>query len=187
MGVRKILIAIDNDFIRGAYLEVFKRKEFEVMETKNGKKALDLAKKEKPDIILADILLSEMGGFELLKNLKKEDSTKEIPVIIFAQLEKKEDRQKAIELEAKDFITAASVSPIQVIRKVKIALGQQKSYRLKISKDSDDIKELMEDLGYGPDLKCQKCGSNLVLYLIRDLSKGEKHFILSIICPQCNK
>lgn len=183
----KILIAIDNDFIRETYSEVFKTENFEVLETKKGKEALVLSKEEKPDIILVDIGLSEIGGFELLKTLKEETSTKKIPVIIFAQFEKKEDREKAMELEAKDFIAAASVSPTEVIRKVKIALGEQRSYRISMLKDLHDARELITDLGYSDDFKCPKCGSDLLLCLIRDLSKGEKYFILSVICPECNK
>jgi len=184
--MKKILIAIDNDFIREAYSEVFKKEEFTVLETKKGKKALDLAKKEKPDVALLDILLSEIGGFELLEVFKKENSTKKIPVVIFTQLEKRQDRQKAMELEAKDFVTAASISPTEIIRRVKIVLGEQKSYRLKVSKDTNAIKELMKDLDYRPDLSCSKCGANLELCLIRDLSKGRSHFIVSFVCPNCD-
>ncbi|MBZ9577895.1 response regulator [Patescibacteria group bacterium] len=183
----KVLIAIDNNFIRETYSEVFKTENFEVLETKKGKEALALSKEEKPDIVIADIALSEIGGFKLLKTLKEETSTEKIPVIIFAQFEKKEDRRKAMELEAKDFIAAASVSPVEVIRKVKIALGKQRSYRISMPKDLHDARELITDLGYSYDFKCPKCGSDLLLCLIRDLSKGEKYFILSVICPECNK
>ncbi len=185
--MKKILIAIKDDFMRETYLEVFQKEGFTVLKTDKGKTAKDLAVKEKPDIILADIGLSEIGGFELLKTLKEETSTEKIPVIIFAQFEKKEDRIKAIELEAKDLIAAASVSPAEVVRKVKIALGEQRSYRISILKDLHDARELITDLGYSYDFKCPKCGSDLSLCLIRDLSKGEKYFILSVICPECNK
>lgn len=183
--MKKILIAIDNDFIRESYFDVFKGKSFETLATKNGKEAFELAKKEKPDIILADVLLFGIGGFELLKKLKKEESTKEIPVIIFAQLEKKQDRLKAMELEAKDFVTAAKVTPSDVIRRVKIALGEQKTYKIGIRKNFHNAKELIVDSGLNYDLKCPVCGSDLVLYLIRDLSRGERCFIVSFICPEC--
>lgn len=184
--MKKILIAIDNDFIREAYSEVFKREGFEVSETKSGVEALDLAGKKKPDVILADIVFAGMEKFELLEKLKKELSTKDIPVVIFAQLERRENRRKAMELEAKDFITAAGVSPIGVVRKVRIILGEQKSYRIKILKESDGIKELVKDLNCDTDLQCPKCGSNLEMCLIRDLSAGKSHFIISFVCPECS-
>ncbi|GAF97491.1 unnamed protein product [marine sediment metagenome] len=185
--MRKILIAIDNDFIRETYSEVFKEDNFEVFMVKKGKEAIDLAKKELPDIIIADTELSEMGGLKLIEALKEEASTEKIPVIIFSQIEKQKDRAKAMELEAKDFITAVIVTPIEVVRRVKIALGEQKSYRIFPQKNLYNAKELITDLGYTYDFKCSGCGNDLVFYLIRDLSKGEKYFILSVICPECGK
>lgn len=185
--MKKILIAINNDFTREIYGEVLQEENFEVLKTKQGKKVLALAKKEKPDIIIADIALSELGGFELLKALKGESLTKQIPVIIFAQFEKKQDRIKAIEFEAKDFIDAAQVTPAEVVRRVKIALGEQKSYRIFPQKNLYNAKELIADLGYTYDFKCPDCGGDLVFNLIRDLTRGEKYFILSVICPECNK
>ena len=84
--MKKILIAVDNDFARETYSQVFKEKNFEVFAEKDGKKAFDLAKKEKPDVILADVALSKMSGFELLQGLRKEKSCEKISVIIFSQL-----------------------------------------------------------------------------------------------------
>jgi len=185
--MKKILIAIENDFTRGTYEEVFKEENFEVFATKKGKEALELARREKPDIVIADVGLSEINGLELLESFKKETATERIPVIIFDQIEKEKSKQKAIDLEAKDFIAAATVTPTEVVRKVKIALGEQRSYRISILKNLYDAKELISDLGYTYDFKCPECGSDLVLYLIRDLSRGEKYFIISVICPVCNK
>ena len=185
--MRKILIAIDNDFIRETYSEVFKEDNFEVFTAKKGKEALDLAKSELPDMIIADIELSEMGGFKLIETLREEASTKKIPIIVFSQIEKQKDREKAMELEAKDFITAVVVTPIEVVRRVKIALGEQKSYRIVPQKNLYNAKELITDLGYIYDFKCSECGGDLVFHLIRDLSKGEKYFIVSVICPKCGK
>jgi len=185
--MKKILIAIKNNFTLEIYSEVFKEKDFEVFSARDGKEALDLVKEEKPNIILADVDLSEIGGFELLETLRKDPTTQKIPVIIFTQIEKKLNRAKAIELEAKDFITATEDTPLEIIRRVKIALGEQKSYRISILKDLHDSRELITDLGCSDNFKCPKCGSDLLLYLIRDLSKGEKHFILSIVCSKCNK
>jgi len=185
--MKKILIAIDNDFVRETYFEVFKENNFEVFTTKEGKEAIDLAKSELPDIIIADIGLSDIGGFKLIETLREEDSTNNIPVIIFCQIEKEKERAKAMELEVKDFITAVVVTPIEVVRRVKIALGEQKSYKIFPTKNLYDAKDLITDLGYIYDFKCSGCGNDLVFHLIRDLSKGEKYFILSVICPECGR
>ena len=186
--MKKILIAIDNDFARNTYVEIFKIEKFNVLEAKDGEKALNLIKKEKPDVILIDIFLSKIGGFEILEQVKKENSLKDIPVVIFSRYVRKQNKEKAMKLEAKDFIGGASVSPNQVIRKIKIVLGEQKSYRIKISDETDNInivKGLMCDLGYAPNMKCPKCGSKFVICLIRNLSVGKNNFILSFVCPKC--
>ncbi|MCX6759596.1 MAG: response regulator [Candidatus Nealsonbacteria bacterium] len=175
-----------NDFMRKTYFEVFQAEGFQAFKTNNGKEVLDLAKKETPNIILLDVALSEMDGFRALEALKKDTSTQKIPVIMYAQLEKKEDRAKAIELEARDFITAAEVTPLEAINRIKIILGEQRSYRVAINKnDGYDIKEFIEDLIGNKVAKCPKCGSDLILHLIKDLSKGPDYFKVSFICPKC--
>ncbi len=181
----KILIAVDNDFIREAYYEVLTKENFSVLETKDGKEALSLIKKEKPDAVLLDVLLSEMGGFEVMEAMKKDEDIAQIPVIIFAQLERREDKLKAMELEAKDFISAANVSPVEVIRRIKILLGAQKSYTIE-PKKTEDLEELVKDLGGDAQLKCSKCGKDKKIHLIRDLSRGQNEFILSFVCPKCD-
>lgn len=184
--MRKILIAINNDFTRKAYFEVFSNEKFKVLEAKNGKEALNLAIEEQPDIILADVSLSEMGGFELLKSLKEETLTKRIPVIIFSQLEKEENKNKAIKLEAKDFVVGIRTSPRDVVRRIKVHLGREKTYRLPITENlSQVVKELAGDLGYVSTLRCPNCDTSFVLLLTRDLSKGENYFKASFICPKC--
>ena len=184
--MKKILIAINDDFTREVYSKIFRDTKFEVLETKDGKEALNLAKKEKPDIILADVALPEIGGLELLETLKEDTLTRRIPVIIFTQSERTEDRERAIELEAKDFLVGVLISPREVVLKVKAHLGEQKSYQIPINKDLDEVKELAMDLGYAPTLTCPKCGSSLQLFLIRDLSKGKNYFKVSFICPKCS-
>lgn len=181
----KILIAINNDFIRETYKEVFINQGLEVFITNKGNEVLELAKNKTPDIIILDIALAEIKGLELLETLKKENITKKIPVIVFAQFERKEEKLKAIELNAKDFITATDVTPAELIAKVKIILGGQKSYRVAIKENLQNAKELLKDLGYNTDNKCPKCGKPLVLYLIKDLSKGPDYFKASFVCLNC--
>ena len=170
--MKKILIAISGDFLRDTYKEVFRAEGFEVFAVKNGDEAYDLIKREKVDLIL----IEAETGFELLE--KKID----IPVIILDQYENKETRKKAIELEARDFIAFSSASPNEIVRRIKIILGEQKSYRI-----GRDTARLYQDMGHDGELKCPKCGSDLELNLIRDLSAGNSHFVVSFVCPNnCN-
>lgn len=184
--MKKILIAISDDFLLRTYSKLLSEANFQVLEVRNGKEALDLAKKEIPDIILADVFLSEMGGLELAEVLKRENLTKKIPVIIFAKSEREEDRIKAMELGVKDFIVGATTPPPEVILRIKVHLGSQKTYQLLLQDTISSARELAEDLGYSPTLTCSRCGYSLALFLIRDLSKGRNYFKVSFICPKCN-
>lgn len=182
----KILIAIGDDFTRNVYSEVFKAEKFEVLETKDGKEALNLVKNEKPDIILADVFLPEMGGFDLIETLRKTTETKRIPIMIFSQVEREEDKQRALELGVKDFIVGVLTSPPDVVLRTRMHLGEQKTYLMSIPKDSESAKELIHDLGHDSELVCSRCGSELRLSLIRDLTKGKNYFKVSFFCPKCD-
>ena len=185
---KKILIAIDNEFQRETYKEIFRKEGFVTLEAEDGKKALALAQQEKPNIILADTALSKIGGLKLLTMLKKGEGTKRIPVIIFAQFMRKWDRTKAIELDAEDYISTLRVSPSQIIWRVKIALGEQKTYRIEMREGTYHGEKLIKDLGYQhKEGRCKKCNARLVLHLMRDLSKGGDYFKVSFICPSCLK
>lgn len=179
--IKRILIALNNDFLRNTYEEVFKAESgFEILSTKDGNEALKSIQNEKLDLIMVDISLSGIGGFDLIAKIKEEG--KNIPVIIMDQYENKENKEKAMELEARDFIATSSASPNEILRKIKIVLGEQKSYRIKIS-DIEEARILYNDLGYSSDFKCPQCGSIMELNLIRDLSKGNNYFLVSFVCP----
>ncbi len=195
--MEKALIVIASDFIRDMYQESFVAEGFEVVTTDNGTSALQLAKEELPSVILCDVAilppassrhngLAELGGFELLKALREEEKTTRIPVVIYSRMGSEEHREKAIQLEARDFIVGTSESPQQVAVRVKSYLGEQKAYMIHFIQDAQ-VQELAKDLGYDENIKCSTCGSGRVLYLLRDLSRGEKNnFRLSFICPRCS-
>lgn len=182
----KILLAIYDDLLRRTYAELFREEKFEVLETKNGREALNLALREIPDIVLADVVLLEMSGLGLMKFLSENPSTQKMPVVIFSPIEREEEKIEAMELGARDFIVGAMTSPREVVTKVKIHLGFQKTYQFLIEeKNFDTAKEIKKDLGYSPVLECPRCGSPLVLFLMRDLSKGKDYFKASFTCQRC--
>jgi len=185
---KKILIAIKNNFVRESYYGFFHHADFEVFLADDGNKVLKMVKSEKPSAIIADVDLPKINGFGLLERIKGDKTTNLIPVIIYTgrtDEELKKDKERAIDLEARDFISATETTPAEVVRKVRIILGEQKSYRLVAETESYNAKELMEDLAGNVNFKCGKCGSVLILYLIRDLSRGEDYYKVSLMCPKC--
>ena len=106
------------------YQKKFEMEGFKVSLAENGEVGLDAAKKKKPDIILLDILMPKMDGFAVLKELKKDDSVKDIPVILLTNLGQKDDVEKGLEMGAVDYLIKAHFKPSETVAKVRKALKQ---------------------------------------------------------------
>ncbi len=116
---KKILIIEDDSFLSRMYADKFESEGFEVFSSYDGIKGLHLAKDEMPDIILLDIILPKMSGFDVLKQLKEQEETKKIPVILLTNLGKKENIAKGFALGANDYLIKAHFTPSEVINKIK--------------------------------------------------------------------
>ncbi|MDP3244914.1 MAG: response regulator [bacterium] len=115
----KILLAEDDTFLAGIYAAKFEQAGFTVVLAADGEAGLKAAQKELPDIILLDILMPKMDGFEVLENLKKNDKTKSIPVILLTNLGQREDVDKGLKLGAVDYLIKAHFMPHETVEKVK--------------------------------------------------------------------
>lgn len=118
----KILLIEDDTFLAGMYISKLGFENFEILLANDGKQGIKLAEKEKPDLILLDILLPKVDGFEVLKVVKKNDKTKEIPVILLTNLGQKSDVEKGLSLGANDYLIKAHFMPQEVIKKIKDTL-----------------------------------------------------------------
>lgn len=120
---QKILIVEDDTFLAGIYANKFEREGFEVVLAVDGEAGIKLAKKEHPDIILLDILLPKLDGFEVLEQLKVEKDLHAIPVILLTNLGQKEDVDKGLKLGAADYLIKAHFMPAETVEKVKKVLA----------------------------------------------------------------
>ena len=103
-----LLIEDDKDQIL-LYQTKFELEGYSFVAVDNGMKGLEMAEKEKPDIILIDLLMAGMGGIEVLEELKKNPKIKNIPTVIVTNLDKRKLAQKAMDLGALDFIVKSRV------------------------------------------------------------------------------
>jgi len=120
--VLKILLVEDDNFLLNMYADKFRSEGFEVYIADNGVKALKLTKEKLPDVILLDVMLPKMDGFEVLQELKKDASTRNIPVILLTNLSQKEEVKRGHDLGADDFLIKAHFMPQEVVDKVKTVL-----------------------------------------------------------------
>lgn len=120
---KKVLWVEDDVFLSGLIGQRFGELGAILFSANNGKDAIDIAKAEKPDIILLDILLPGIGGFEILKAIKEDSVAKDIPVIILSNLSQKSDIEKGEKLGAVKFLVKASVNLDEIVLEVEKALG----------------------------------------------------------------
>lgn len=88
----------------------------------DGEQAMEILSREKPDIILLDILLPGMDGFEILKWIKKDEKSKDIPVILLSNLGQQTDIEKGTDLGAEKFLVKATVSLDEIVSEIKDTL-----------------------------------------------------------------
>jgi DNA-binding response OmpR family regulator len=122
----KILLIEDDAFLVEMYTTKFELEGFEVISAEDGKKGLELSFKEKPDIILLDILMPKMDGFAVLESLKKDKSTINIPVVLLTNLGQKDDVKKGFEKGAVGYLIKAHFMPSEVVDKIKKILKESK-------------------------------------------------------------
>ncbi|MEK9130076.1 MAG: response regulator [Patescibacteria group bacterium] len=114
----KILIVEDDLFLRRLCEKKLNKEGFEVFLAEDGEEGIQQAKKNIPDLILLDIILPKIDGFDVLKTLKEDKSTNPIPVILLSNLGQKEDIDKGLALGAKDYLIKAHFSPQEIVDKI---------------------------------------------------------------------
>lgn len=123
-GGMSVLVVEDDKFLRDLIVQKLKREQFNVFEAVTGSEALRVAKESQPMIILLDLILPGLDGFEVLKRLKEDTATAQIPIIILSNLGQREDVERGLRLGAVDFMIKAHFTPGEIVDKIKELLSQ---------------------------------------------------------------
>lgn len=118
----KVVIIEDDQFLRELASEKLDHEGFIVSSAVDGAEGLRLISQESPDIILLDIILPGIDGFEVLKRIKSNDTMKHTPVIMLSNLGQQTDIDHAMRLGAKDYIVKAHHTLDEIIEKIKQSL-----------------------------------------------------------------
>jgi len=113
---KTVLIVEDNELNMKLFHDLLEAHGYATLETRNGNEVLDIARKDKPDLILMDIQLPEISGLDVTKNLKNDAELKHIPVIAVTAFAMKGDEQKIREGGCEDYIS----KPISVTNFIEI-------------------------------------------------------------------
>lgn len=122
MMKKKIVIIEDEASLRNALIDFLSEENFEAIGAEDGEAGLQLAKKESPDLILLDIILPKKDGFEVLTELKNDENTKKIPVILLTNLESPEDIEKAFAIGATTYLVKSNYKLEDIVGKIKETL-----------------------------------------------------------------
>ncbi|MBI4246328.1 MAG: response regulator [Candidatus Rokubacteria bacterium] len=120
---KRILLAEDDRFLRKAAEATLRGRGFTVIAAVDGEEALRLARSEAPDLILLDLIMPKLQGFEVLKALKQEPATAAIPVIVLSNLGQERDLQRTIEAGALAHFVKANLSLQDLVQRVEEALA----------------------------------------------------------------
>ena len=120
---KKILIAEDNPDMRKVLSMRLEISNYSVITAEDGEGALDKAKQEKPDLIILDLMIPKISGFEVCRMLKFDEKYKGIPILILSALDQQQDREKAIEHGADAYF----IKPFDLellVNKIKSIVGE---------------------------------------------------------------
>jgi len=121
--MKTILFIEDESALQKTFGEVLEQEGYEMASALDGEIGLRMAEAKKPDLILLDLILPKIHGFDVLKKLKQAEGTKHIPVIVLTNLEGMRDVDMALELGATTYLVKAQYSLEEVVEKIKKAIG----------------------------------------------------------------
>lgn len=117
--MKKILIIEDELMLQKTMAEYLGSENFEIMTASDGETGLKAVQTFSPDLIILDIILPKMDGFQVMDKLNNDPALKKIPVIALTNLESTEDIQKAFERGAKNYLVKADYKLEDVVKKIK--------------------------------------------------------------------
>ena len=142
LSTKTILIVDDKANNLQLIFQYLKNADYKTLIAQNGKKAIDIAKKKHPDLILLDVMMPEMDGFEICHYLKADPSTKDIPIIFMTALADTKDKVQGFELGAVDYLSKP-VEKRELLARMKTHLSLHDLHCNSI-KEADQRKLLFE-------------------------------------------
>lgn len=115
---RRVLLAEDDRFLRKAAEAILRRHGFTVLTAADGEEALRVARAEVPDLILLDLIMPKLQGFEVLRALKQDPQTSPIPVIVLSNLGQESDIKGAVEAGALAYLIKANLALGDLVKRV---------------------------------------------------------------------
>jgi len=122
----KVLVVEDEKDLMFMYKEELIQKNFDVISAFEAKEAIELTKKERPDLILLDILLPKENGIFYLKKIREDPETSSIPVVAFSNYDDSDTIDEAKKLGVKEYLIKTEYTPLEIVKKLKKHIKENK-------------------------------------------------------------
>jgi DNA-binding response OmpR family regulator len=201
-GKGKILLIEDDISLRSVYADVLAIDGYTVLTAEDGEQGLAMIRAERPDVVLLDLILPKLPGFEVLKSIRADAGDKKTIILIMSVMGEQRHIQKAMELGADYYEVKGSHTPNEILGKIEALLTKPvikeqakepvkehiKVYNLVVKGDRGDMSELEKDTGATKLLICKSCREEMQLVLAPDNSRTDAHYFSAhFACPKCGK
>lgn len=115
----KILLVEDDKFLRDLLTKRLSKEGFEIETAVDGEEGLKKVQETKPDLVLLDLILPGINGFDVLKKIRENPALSDVKIIVLSNLGQKEDVKRALDLGAQDYLVKAHFTLDEIIEKVK--------------------------------------------------------------------
>ena len=121
---KKILVIEDDRFLRELISQKLLKEGYDIAEAVDGEGGIESVKIEKPDLVLLDLILPGIDGFEVLARIKADPDVSETPIIILSNLGQKDDIEKGLKMGAIDYLIKAHFTPSEIIEKIRAVMKE---------------------------------------------------------------
>ncbi len=148
-----ILIIDDSEDILDRHAQIFLKADYNVITANDGLEGLDKATRIKPELIFTGIIMPRMDGFAMIEAMRKNANVMHTPIVVTSHLGRAQDKERAKELQVRDFIVIDSISPEDIVERAHNILTV-KEYALPIDLSLPEYAGLVKDLGGLDNISC---------------------------------
>jgi DNA-binding response OmpR family regulator len=190
---KKTLLLVEDEIsFRTIYQDMLESGNFNVLTAADGESGLQIALSQKPDLVLLDLNLPKLHGFEVLQKIRADKSTHSMPVIILTVQGSDKEIKQGTDLGATDYLVKGLVTAMETFKRINAALSAAKpkitKYKIEVKERLLDAIALEQEVGLGLYYNCPSCRMEVYLELTPDAVKEDKHFFSArFVCPHCQK
>jgi PleD family two-component response regulator len=175
---RNKILVVDDEPLNVKLISAYLEKDYNIIVAYTGEEALKKVEIDKPDIVLLDIMMPEVNGYDVCKKIKQLDSTRFIPVVMITALSDLEAKIKSIEIGADDFLTKP-INHLELITRVKSSIktkmfhDQLMKNKEKLEKENKELLKEKEDLKIKVHERTADLINAKLQFVKKNLNKGE--------------